>query len=314
MGFINLPEPLIFLTQKNKFPLGTKGTDSAFCLFQIKHRGCSKDTLWESVSGRLLWKALYEKCFTTTRDLYLKRKNKKLIFLPAETWTTSQQYGKRPLKRFQCIFVSAVLIHSGLGRRQFHYSVYKVPFLHCLSGSFTSSPWREKFQGNVFINNGNYQSSLWNVAIASSGSVSLRTWTPKSLLQLFSCRSTNNTHCSSEVLLRFRSSVKKKSSFQFCLYNSWGGNWPGWEFLPLFLSDLYLKVGSQPELELSLETNRSSAPRGLTLWEMPKGCMKDEMVSFTSAQKCERRQFYEEEEAVLPHCFLLFVCLFVSSR
>lgn len=82
----------------------------------------------------------------------------------------------------------------------------------------------------------------------------------------------------------------------------------------MFLSDLYLKVSSQPELELSLETNRSSAPRGLTLWEMPKGCMKDEMVSFTSAQKCERRQFYEEEEAVLPHCFLLFVCLFPVDR
>lgn len=159
VGFINLPEPHIFLTQ-NKFPLGTKGTNSTFCLFQIKHQGCSKDRLWESVSGRLFWKALYEKCFTITRDLCLKRKNKKLIFLSAEMLTASQQYGKRPLKLFQCIFVAAVLIHLGLGQCQFHYSVYKVPFLHCSSGYFTSSPWRENFQGNVFINNGNYQSSL----------------------------------------------------------------------------------------------------------------------------------------------------------
>lgn len=90
------------------------------------------------------------------------------------------------------------------------------------------------------------------MGIASSGSVSLIiTSTLKSLLQLFSCRRTKNKHWSSKLLLRFHLSVKKKNSFQLCLYNSWGGNWPGWEFLSLFLSYGYLKVSSPPIQKLS---------------------------------------------------------------
>lgn len=41
--------------------------------------------------------------------------------------------------------------------------------------------------------------------------------------------------------------------------------------------------------------------------------MKDKMISFTSAQKCEQREFYEEEEVVLHHCVFVFF-FFPSSR